>query len=106
MTPHRKKCPHVVHFIVLRDWFEINSRYQKRHSEDGKKFRGCRGLLGRVISSQLGASHTRSHNLIRGPFLESSRNFSGPQSHFQSICFSNQGGVYALNYLNEQSLCS
>ena len=22
MTPHRKKCPHVVHFNVPRDWFE------------------------------------------------------------------------------------
>ena len=51
MTPHRKKCPHVVHFNVPRDWFEINSRHQKRYSEDGKKFRGCRGLLGRVICS-------------------------------------------------------
>ena len=49
MTPHRKKCPHVVHFNVPRDWFETNSRHQKRYSEDGKKFRGCRGLLGRVI---------------------------------------------------------
>ena len=49
MTPHRKKCPHVVHFNVPRDWFEINSRHQKRYSEDGKKFRGCSGLLGRVI---------------------------------------------------------
>ena len=49
MTPHRKKCPHLVHFIVPRDWFEINSRHQKCYSEDGKKCRGCRGLLGRVI---------------------------------------------------------
>ena len=22
MMPHRKKCPHVVHFKVPRDWFE------------------------------------------------------------------------------------
>ena len=48
MTPHRKKCPHVVHFNVKRDWFETNSRHQKRYSEGGKKIRGCRGLLGRV----------------------------------------------------------
>ena len=40
-----KKCPHVVHFIVPRDWFEINSRHQKRYSEGGKKIRGCRGVL-------------------------------------------------------------
>ena len=49
MTPHRKKCPHVVHFNVPRDWFEINSRHQKHYSDDGKKFHGCHGLLGRVI---------------------------------------------------------
>ena len=44
----QKKCPHVVHFNVPRDWFETNSRHQKRYSEGGKKIRGCRGLLGRV----------------------------------------------------------
>ena len=33
-----------------RDWFETNSWHQKRYSEVGKKIRGCRGLLGRVIS--------------------------------------------------------
>ena len=49
MTPHRKTCPHVVHFNVPRDWFETNSRHQKRYYEGGKKNRGCRGLLGRVI---------------------------------------------------------
>ena len=38
MTPYSKECPHVVHFNVPRDWFEINSRHQKRYSEDGKKF--------------------------------------------------------------------
>ena len=32
----QKKCPHVVHFNVLRDWSETNSRHQKR-SEGGKK---------------------------------------------------------------------
>ena len=53
MTPHRKKCPHVVHFDVPRDWFETNSRHQKRYSEGGKKTRGCRGLLGRVIGNNL-----------------------------------------------------
>ena len=49
MTPHRKKYPHVVHFNVPRDWFEANSRLQKRYFEGGKKIRRCRGLLGRVI---------------------------------------------------------
>lgn len=51
MTPHNKKCPHVVHFNVACDWFETNSRYQKRYSEGGKKKKkksGCRSLLGRV----------------------------------------------------------
>ena len=51
MTPHRKTCRHVVHFNVPRDWFETNSRHQKRYSEGGKKNRGCRGLLGSVINS-------------------------------------------------------
>ena len=51
MTPHRKKCPHVVHFTTPRDWFETNLRYQKRYSGGGKKICGCRGLLGRVISA-------------------------------------------------------
>ena len=50
MTPHREKCPHVVYFNVPCDWFEINSRHQKRYSEDGKKFCRCRGLLGRVTT--------------------------------------------------------
>ena len=45
----QKKMPRVVHFNIPRDWFEINSRHQKHFSEDGKKFRGCRSLLGRVI---------------------------------------------------------
>ena len=49
MTPHRKTCHHVVHFNVPRDWFETNSRHQKRYSEGGKKNCGCRGLLGSVI---------------------------------------------------------
>ena len=48
MTPHRKICPHVVHFNVARDWFEAKSRDQKRYSEGGKKIRGRRCLLGRV----------------------------------------------------------
>ena len=34
MMPPRKKFPHVVDFNVPRDWFEINSRHQKRYSED------------------------------------------------------------------------
>ena len=56
MTPHRKKCPHVVHFKVPRDWLEINSRHPKRYSEGGKKNCGCRGLLGRVITCSLGTA--------------------------------------------------
>ena len=36
----QKKCAHVVHFNVPRDWFELNSRHQKRYSEGGKKFVG------------------------------------------------------------------
>ena len=59
MTPHRKTCPHVVHFNVPRDWFELNSRHQKHYSEDGKKFRGCRGLLGRVIDCYKKPIHQR-----------------------------------------------
>ena len=39
----QKKCRHVMHFNVPRDWFETNLRHQKRYSE------GYRGLLGRVI---------------------------------------------------------
>ena len=39
-------------FNVPRDWFETNSRHQKRYSEGGKKIRGCRGLLGRVITGR------------------------------------------------------
>ena len=38
----QKKCPHVAHFNVPRDWFETNSP----NSEGGKKIHGC--LLGRV----------------------------------------------------------
>ena len=52
MTPHRKKCPHVVRFNVPRDWFETNSRYQKRYSEGDKKIRGCRGLLSAISLSE------------------------------------------------------
>ena len=32
-----KKCHHGVQFNVARDWFETNSRHQKRYSEGGKK---------------------------------------------------------------------
>ena len=39
-----------MHFNVTRDWFETNSRHQKRYSESGKKIRGYRGLLLRVIT--------------------------------------------------------
>ena len=43
-------------FNVPRDWFETNSRHQKRYSKGGKKIRGCRSLLGRVIPSLIGRS--------------------------------------------------
>ena len=43
----QEKCPHVVHFNVPSDWFELNSPHKKRYSEGGKKIRGCRILLGR-----------------------------------------------------------
>ena len=49
MKPHRKTCPHVVHFNVPRDWFETNSRQKHHYSEGGKKIRGCRGQLGRIV---------------------------------------------------------
>ena len=47
----QEKCPHVVHCNLPRDWFETNSRHQKRYSEGGKKrwCRWCRGLLRRVM---------------------------------------------------------
>ena len=35
-----------MHFNVPHDWFETNSRHQKRYSEGDKNFRGCRSLLG------------------------------------------------------------
>ena len=36
---HVMNAHHVVHFNVPRDWFELNSRHQKRYSEGGKKIR-------------------------------------------------------------------
>ena len=33
----QEKFPHVVHVNVSRDWFETNSRHQKRYSVCGKK---------------------------------------------------------------------
>ena len=48
MKLHSEKYPHMVHFDVPRDWFETNSRHQKRFSKDGKIIRGFGGLLGRV----------------------------------------------------------
>ena len=48
----QEKCPHVVHFSLTPDWFEANSRHQKRYSKDGKNICGCRGLLERVISNE------------------------------------------------------
>ena len=45
----KKKCPHVVHLNVPRDWFKTNSRHQKHYSGGGKNICGCCGLLGRVI---------------------------------------------------------
>ena len=32
----QEKCPHVVHFNVMRDLFETNSWHQTRYSEHGK----------------------------------------------------------------------
>ena len=52
-STHRKNAPRCgADFNVPRqNYFETNSRRQKRYSEDGtQKFRGCRGLLGRVES--------------------------------------------------------
>ena len=65
MTSHRKKFPHVMHFNVPRDCFEINSQHQKRYSEDGKKFLGCRSLLGRVILCFAWMSENERHMLVR-----------------------------------------
>ena len=39
----QEKCPHVVHFNVPRESFE------PRGIKNGRKIRGCRGLLGVVI---------------------------------------------------------
>ena len=36
-------------FNVPCDWFETNSRHQKRYYEGGKKNYGCPGLQGRVV---------------------------------------------------------
>ena len=84
MTPHRKKCPHVMHFNVPRDCFEINLQHQKRYSEDGKKFRGCRGLLGRVMTH-----FSRITQKIENQFLEDRKILdsqitekTNPHSHF------------------------
>ena len=38
-----------MHFNVPCDWFETNSRHQKRYYEGGKKNYGCPGLQGRVV---------------------------------------------------------
>ena len=46
----QEKWPHVLHFNVPRDWFETNSRHQNRYCEGGKQNRGCRGLLGGVVT--------------------------------------------------------
>ena len=57
----QKKCLHMVHFKVPRDWFETSLRHQKRYSKGVKKIRGCRGLLGRVIFDAY--FHARSYKL-------------------------------------------
>lgn len=36
----KNKCPYMVHLNVPRDWFETNSRGQKRYSDGGKIFVG------------------------------------------------------------------
>ena len=45
----QKKCSHVVHFNVPRDWFEINSRDQKGYNEDVKNLRVSRSTGKRNI---------------------------------------------------------
>ena len=67
----QKKCSHVVHFKVPRDWFETNLRHQKRYSKGGKKICGRRGLLGRVIGRGRGSNKLlykealpQAHNLV------------------------------------------
>ena len=64
VTPHRKKCPHVVHLNVSSDWFETNLRHQKCYSEDGKKFCGCCGLLERVIAERKSLDVPYVHTLM------------------------------------------
>ena len=52
------------------DIYETNSRHQKRYSKGGKKLRGCRGLLGRVIFED---EHVRSgvvHLVFQSQTLE------------------------------------
>ena len=65
----QEKCPHVVHFNVPRNRFETNSQHQKRYSEDGKKFRGCRGLLGRVLATDEISSLCIDNSLRQMAFL-------------------------------------
>ena len=57
----QKKCLHVVHFKVPRDWFETSLRHQNVTLKAAKKIRGCRGLLGRVIFDA--HVHARSYKL-------------------------------------------
>ena len=40
MTPQRKKCPHVVHFNVLREWFETTRGIKSVTLKAAKKFVG------------------------------------------------------------------
>ena len=59
-TSHRKKCPHVVHFSVPRDWFETNSLHRKGYSEGGKKSYVSR-FTGK---SNIGVFNTCNHSVI------------------------------------------
>ena len=60
----------MVHFNVTREWFKSNSRHQKRSSEGGKKFSGCRGLLGRVISQKRVMTVSKGKSELRLPYDE------------------------------------
>ena len=64
---HVMNAHHVVHFNVPRDWFELNSRHQKRYSEGGKKIRGCRRHQKRIIPGW-NAKKSLGQLIVLGPF--------------------------------------
>ena len=45
----QEKCPHVVHFNVPSDWFELNSPHKKRYSEGGKKNSWVSDFTGKIL---------------------------------------------------------